>query len=79
MCILASGATLQNKQAFNLICEHPETVARALAPQMRAVTGTGRTVAFLTPPRIALALLSAWVRRGRWFDKEVRERRWDAW
>eukprot|EP00271_Cylindrocystis_brebissonii_P003493 TRINITY_DN1450_c0_g2_i1.p1 TRINITY_DN1450_c0_g2~~TRINITY_DN1450_c0_g2_i1.p1 ORF type:complete len:683 (+),score=134.54 TRINITY_DN1450_c0_g2_i1:246-2294(+) len=70
--LLLSGATLQNKQAFNIVCEQPETVARALVPQIRAVRGTGKAVSFLTPPRIILALLSAWVRRGRWFDKEGR-------
>lgn len=66
-----SGATVANKQLFNIICEHPETVARALVPKMRAVKGTGKPVNFLTPPRIILALLTAWVRRGRWFDEEV--------
>ncbi|CAI5468492.1 unnamed protein product [Closterium sp. Yama58-4] len=66
--LLLSGATVANKQAFNIVGEHPETVARVLVPQMRTVKGTGSTVSYLTPPRIVLAILSAWMRRGRWFD-----------
>eukprot|EP00850_Spirogloea_muscicola_P009997 SM000057S18427 [mRNA] locus=s57:581288:584463:- [translate_table: standard] len=68
--LLLSGATLQNKQAFNIICEQPETVARALVPRMRNVRGTGKAINYLTPPRIILAIVTAWLRRGRWFDEE---------
>ncbi|CAI5985706.1 unnamed protein product [Closterium sp. NIES-65] len=69
--LLLSGATVANKQAFNIVGEHPETVARVLVPQMRTVRGTGSTVSYLTPPRIVLAILSAWMRRGRWFDQQA--------
>ena len=56
---------------FNLICELPETVARTLVPRMRVGKGSGKAINYLTPPRILLALVTAWVRRGRWFDDEV--------
>jgi len=56
---------------FNLICELPETVARTLVPRMRVVKGSGKAINYLTPPRILLALVTAWVLRGRWFDDEV--------
>lgn len=56
---------------FNFICEQPETVARALVPNMRLVSGTGKAVNYLTPTRIVLAIVTAWIRRGRWFDEEV--------
>ena len=68
---LCSGSSLRNKQMFNLICELPETVARTLVPRMRVVKGSGKAINYLTPPRILLALVTAWVRRGRWFDDEV--------
>nr|UUQ75085.1 chlorophyll b reductase [Zoysia japonica] len=68
--LLLSGSSLRNKQMFNLICELPETVARTLVPRMRVVKGSGKAINYLTPPRILLALVSAWVRRGRWFDEE---------
>lgn len=68
--LLLSGSTTQNKQMFNIICELPETVARSLVPRMRVVKGTGKAVSYLTPPRILLALVTAWLRRGRWFDEE---------
>lgn len=70
--LLLSGSTLKNKQMFNIICELPETVARTLVPRMRVVKGSGRAINYLTPPRILLALVSAWVRRGRWFDDQGR-------
>uniref|UniRef100_J3KXW4 chlorophyll(ide) b reductase n=2 Tax=Oryza brachyantha TaxID=4533 RepID=J3KXW4_ORYBR len=70
--LLLSGSSLRNKQMFNLICELPETVARTLVPRMRVVKGSGKAVNYLTPPRILLALVTAWVRRGRWFDEEGR-------
>ncbi|KAJ8749837.1 hypothetical protein K2173_013240 [Erythroxylum novogranatense] len=70
--LLLSGSTLKNKQMFNIICELPETVARTLVPRMRVVKGTGKAINYLTPPRIVLALVTAWLRRGRWFDDQGR-------
>lgn len=69
--IFCSGSTIQNKQMFNIICELPETVARTLVPRIRVVKGTGKAINYLTPPRILLALITAWLRRGRWFDDQV--------
>ncbi|KAL6221156.1 hypothetical protein ACLB2K_008908 [Fragaria x ananassa] len=68
--LLLSGSSLKNKQMFNFICELPETVARTLVPRMRVVKGTGKSINYLTPPRILLALVTAWLRRGRWFDEQ---------
>ncbi|XP_012443393.1 probable chlorophyll(ide) b reductase NYC1, chloroplastic [Gossypium raimondii] len=70
--LLLSGSTLKNKQMFNLICELPETVARSLVPRMRVVKGAGKAINYLTPPRILLALITAWLRQGRWFDEQGR-------
>ncbi|PKI60273.1 hypothetical protein CRG98_019328 [Punica granatum] len=69
--LLLSGSTIKNKQMFNIICELPETVARSLVPRMRVVKGSGKAINYLTPPRILLALVTAWLRRGRWFDDQV--------
>ena len=57
---------------FNIICELPETVARTLVPRMRVVKGTGKAINYLTPPRILLALITVWLRQGRWFDEQGR-------
>ncbi|KAG8363142.1 hypothetical protein BUALT_BualtUnG0000200 [Buddleja alternifolia] len=70
--LLLSGSSVQNKQMFNIICELPETVARTLVPRMRVVKGSGKAINYLTPPRILLALVTAWLRRGRWFDDQGR-------
>ncbi|EOY30786.1 NAD(P)-binding Rossmann-fold superfamily protein isoform 2 [Theobroma cacao] len=70
--LLLSGSTIKNKQMFNIICELPETVARSLVPRMRVVKGTGKAINYLTPPRILLALVTAWLRQGRWFDEQGR-------
>ncbi|KAF8393369.1 hypothetical protein HHK36_021612 [Tetracentron sinense] len=69
--LLLSGSTSKNKQMFNIICELPETVARTLVPRMRVVKGNGKAINYLTPPRILLALVTAWLCRGRWFDDQV--------
>ncbi|KAL4588159.1 hypothetical protein LXL04_001040 [Taraxacum kok-saghyz] len=50
----------------------PKTVARTLVPRMRVVKGSGKAINYLTPPRILLALVTAWLRRKRWFDDEGR-------
>lgn len=70
--LLLSGSSLKNKQMFNIICELPETVARSLVPRMRVVKGSGKAINYLTPPRILLALVTAWLRQGRWFDDQGR-------
>lgn len=70
--LLLSGSSLKNKQMFNIVCELPETVARSLVPRMRVVKGTGKAINYLTPPRILLALITAWLRQGRWFDDQGR-------
>ncbi|KAL2500746.1 putative chlorophyll(ide) b reductase NYC1 [Forsythia ovata] len=70
--LLLSGSSVKNKQMFNIICELPETVARTLVPRMRIIKGSGKAINYLTPPRILLALVTAWVRRGRWFDDKGR-------
>ncbi|KAI5680521.1 hypothetical protein M9H77_01748 [Catharanthus roseus] len=70
--LLLSGSSIKNKQMFNIICELPETVARTLVPRMRVVKGSGKAINYLTPPRILIALVTAWVRRGRWFDNQGR-------
>nr|XP_027068133.1 probable chlorophyll(ide) b reductase NYC1, chloroplastic isoform X1 [Coffea arabica] len=70
--LLLSGSSIKNKQMFNIICELPETVARTLVPRMRVVKGSGKAINYLTPPRILLALVTAWLRWGRWFDDQGR-------
>ena len=70
--LLLSGSSIKNKQMFNIICELPETVARTLVPRMRVVKGSGKSVNYLTPPRILLAIVTSWLRRGRWFDDQGR-------
>lgn len=70
--LLLSGSTIKNKRMFNIICELPETVARSLVPRMRVIKGTGKAINYLTPPRILLALVTAWLRQGRWFDEQGR-------
>lgn len=70
--LLLSGSSIKNKQMFNIICELPETVARTLVPRMRVVKGSGKAINYLTPPRIIIALVTAWLRRGRWFDDQGR-------
>ncbi|GFR43697.1 hypothetical protein Agub_g4807, partial [Astrephomene gubernaculifera] len=49
--LLLEGATTANKQAFNILCEHPETVAAFLVPRIRAAVArdaAGTYTRFLT-------------------------------
>lgn len=39
--LLLEGATQANKQAFNILCEHPETVAAFLVPRVRSAVCCG--------------------------------------
>jgi chlorophyll(ide) b reductase len=74
--LLLKGATLPSKKAFNVMCEHPETVAAWLVPRMRALAAagarSGQRVRFLTPARISIKLFAAPFTRNRFFDAEGR-------
>ncbi|KAF8066402.1 NYC1 [Scenedesmus sp. PABB004] len=69
--LLLEGATTANKQAFNILCEHPETVAAFLVPRCRAAVACGLNgtyTRYLTPASALLRLLTAPARLGRFFD-----------
>ncbi len=71
--LLLSGATAQNKRAFNILCEQPETVAAYLVPRMRTVVARGgrqRYIRYLTPARALWFFLNAPLRMRRFFDGE---------
>ena len=55
---------------FNVLCEHPETVAEYLVPRVRATEGTGAYHRFLTPVSIAHRALTFVQRRHRFFDAD---------
>ncbi|PRW56950.1 putative chlorophyll(ide) b reductase chloroplastic isoform A [Chlorella sorokiniana] len=69
--LLLEGATPRNKQVFNILCEHPETVAAFLVPRARSVVARGdrgAAIRYLTPARVLAKLLAAPLRAGRYFD-----------
>ncbi|KAF5839514.1 hypothetical protein DUNSADRAFT_585 [Dunaliella salina] len=71
--LLLEGATTANKQAFNLLAEHPETPAAFLVPRIRTAVARGLRgtyAKYLTPPRILLKLLSAPFYFNKFFDEE---------
>ncbi|HEY1016226.1 MAG TPA: SDR family oxidoreductase [Herpetosiphonaceae bacterium] len=70
--LLLGDASPRSKQVFNLLAEQPSTVARFLAPRIRAATGSGRYIKFLTTPGIAWRFATFWRRRGRFFDTQGR-------
>lgn len=60
-------------QVFNILCEHPETVAAFLVPRARSVVAhraSGAAIRYLTPYRVLLKLLAAPFNIGRYFDAE---------
>lgn len=69
--LLLEGATSANKQAFNILCEHPETVAAFLVPRVRSTVSCGLNgtyTKYLTPASAVYRLLTAPARIGRFFD-----------
>lgn len=71
--LLLKGASPVARRIFNALAEEPETVAAALAPKVRDITGTGRSVEYLTLPdavrRMATGVPQI-VQGGRFFDKD---------
>jgi len=69
--LLLEGATLRNKQVFNILCEHPETAAGFLVPRLRSVIALRKRsqyIQYLTPSRAMGRFLTAPLRTGRFFD-----------
>lgn len=61
------------RQVFNILCEHPETVAAFLVPRARSVVARGdrgAAIRYLTPARVVGKLLAAPLRAGRYFDAQ---------
>lgn len=70
--LLLEGATVRNKQFFNILCEQPETVAAFLVPRMRTVVARKSrftNITYLTFARATARILTAPSRFGRFFDK----------
>lgn len=71
--LLLDGATVENKQFFNILCEQPETVAAFLVPRMRTVVARKQKrakVTYLTTTRALERFLTAPSRFGRFFDEQ---------
>lgn len=71
--LLLKDSTPVARRFFNTLAEEPETVAAALAPRIRGVQGTGRSIAYLSPPSAFLRVLGGVpqiVSGGRFFDKD---------
>lgn len=69
--LLLEGATLENKRAFDILCEHPETVAAFLVPRIRCTVArglSGQCIRYLTALRAMSRFASAPFRLGRFFD-----------
>jgi len=69
--LLLEGATLENKRAFDILCEHPETVAAFLVPRIRCTVArglSGQRIRYLTALRALTRVATAPFRLGRFFD-----------
>jgi hypothetical protein len=63
--------TLHAPQAFNILCEQPETVAAFLVPRIKSAVArnaSGTYTRFLTPTSALLRLATAPAKIGRFFD-----------
>eukprot|EP00877_Chromochloris_zofingiensis_P003905 jgi/Chrzof1/13515/Cz08g00200.t1_NYC1[v5.2] len=71
--LLLEGATVPNKQVFNILCEHPETVAAFLVPRVKTAVARGLRgtyTKYLTPASALHRFMTAPSRLGRFFDKD---------
>ena len=71
--LLLEGATIENKKAFNILCEQPETVAAFLVPRIRTTVALGKQqqyIRYLTPTRAVMRLITAPLRANRFFDQD---------
>jgi chlorophyll(ide) b reductase len=74
--LLLKDAGIREREMFNAIAETPETVAAALAPKIRAASGSGALIRYQPViAMIAKAIASKFgYRKGRFFDDEGRPR-----
>ncbi|KAL3130994.1 hypothetical protein ABBQ38_000318 [Trebouxia sp. C0009 RCD-2024] len=71
--LLLEGATLENKQIFNILCEQPETVAAYLVPRVRTVVArqsSSSYIKYLTIPRALGKFLTAPTKANKYFNKQ---------
>lgn len=71
--LLLEGATIANKQIFNILCEQPETVAAYLVPRVRTVVARKSLptyIKYLTIPRALGKFLSAPTKANKYFNKQ---------
>lgn len=71
--LILDGATTQNKQVFNILCEQPEVAAAYLVPRARTVAarnGSRSYIRYLTGPKAILKFLSAPMLLGRYFSAD---------
>ncbi|GBF94242.1 chlorophyll(ide) b reductase chloroplastic-like [Raphidocelis subcapitata] len=69
--LLLENASEANLAVFNILCEHPETVAAYLVPRLRTAVARGQDGTyhkFLTPASAAWRFATAPARAGRFFD-----------
>lgn len=71
--LLLEGATQENKQIFNILCEQPETVAAYLVPRVRTVVARkslSTYIKYLTIPRALGKFLTAPTKANKYFNKQ---------
>eukprot|EP00892_Ulva_mutabilis_P000862 jgi/Ulvmu1/10777/UM069_0011.1 len=71
--LILDGATNQNKQVFNILCEQPEVAAAYLVPRARTVAarnGSRAYIRYLTGPKAIMKFLSAPLLLGRYFNAD---------
>lgn len=71
--LLLEGATPENKQIFNILCEQPETVAAYLVPRVRTVVARkslSTYIKYLTIPRALAKFLTAPTKANKYFNKQ---------
>lgn len=71
--LLLRDSTPAARRFFNALAEEPETVASAIVPQIRVLTGSGTSIEYLNPADALARILRSLpqiINGGRFFDKD---------
>lgn len=68
--LVQNSLSLRTKKVFNILAEHPTTVAKKLVPKIRKFNKTGQNCDLLTRPKAVLRFLLAFRYKNKFFDDQ---------
>lgn len=66
--LLKGSTSLRTKKVFNILAEHPTTVAKILVPKIRTLHGTGKKIVLLDRKKAVFRFITAFRFKNKFFD-----------